>query len=405
MKNHDVAVLRDLAKQYMEVCRDPVQDMRRVLWRKLNSLKSTRPLIYVRAFAWGEMPEAHCVCEDAFFREYENVLRNLLFWYSLGDDSIFEPWITVNAVKDCDGWGVESIRRMPDNKHGAYKYDYAIKKLDDVRKLRKPWHGIDEEQTRARVTRLQDAIGDIITIDCDRSPYNYRIDLTNDLGRLRGIENLMVDMLDHPAWLHALLRFMADGVAAVFDQAEDAGDWGLSPHRYTNQAMAYAEELDDPAANTRGVSRPRLWCYAQAQEFTGVSPAMHDEFMLRYQLPVMEKFGLVAYGCCGDLTRKIDILRRIPNLRRIAVAPVADVAACAEQIGKDYVISYRPSPADMVSYGFNQDRIRKIVKRDLEACRECHVDITLKDVETVQEDPTRVRKWVNTVRTIIDEIN
>jgi len=404
MDNKDTVILRELAKQYLEVCADPVQEERRALWRRHNSLKKTRPLIYVRALAWREMPQSRCLCQDPFYREYEDTLRYKPFWHSVGDDSVFEPWITVNAVKQCDGWGVRSERYLPDEAHGAYKYDYAIKELDDVRKLRKPWHGIDEEQTQDRVSRLEDAIGDILTVDCDRSPYNYRIALTGALGMLRGIEHLMLDMVDHPEWLHELVRFMADGGADVYDQAEAAGDWGLSPHAYTNQSMPYAEELDDPAANTRGVSRKRLWCYAHAQDFTGVSPAMQEEFLLQYQLPVLEKFGLVAFGCCEDLTRKIDMLRAIPNLRRIAVTPFADAARCAEQIGQDYVISYRPSPADMVSYGFDPDRIRSILRRDLAACREGHVDITLKDIETVEADPARVRNWVNVTREVIDEI-
>ncbi len=82
----------------------------------------------------------------------------------------------------------------------------------------------------------------------------------------------------------------------------------------------------------------------------------------------------------------------------------ADAARCAEQIGQDYVLSYRPSPADMVGYGFNRDRIRSILKDDLEACRDSHVDITLKDVETVQNDPDRVRNWVAATRSVIDEV-
>jgi len=404
MNDHDIAILRDLAKQYIEVCADPAQDIRRDLWRRHNSLKETPPLIYVRAFAWQEMPQARCMCQDAFYREYENLLRYNLFWYSLGDDSVFEPWITVKAVKTCSGWGVESERWRPTEVRGAYKYDYAIKELDDVKKLRKPWHGNDEEQTLARVRRLEDAIGDILTVDCDRSPHNYSIALTGDLGMLRGIEHLMLDMVDHPEWLHELVGFMADGVAKVYDQAEAAGDWGLSPHGYTNQAMPYAEELDDPAANTHGIKRNRLWCYAHAQEFTGVSPAMQEEFILQHQLPVLKRFGLVAFGCCEDLTNKIGMLRQIPNLRRIAVTPFADAARCAEQIGQDYVLSYRPSPADMVSYGFDRDRVRSVLRRDLEACRDSYVDITLKDVETVEADPTRVRNWVKVTRQVIDEV-
>src|SRR3990172_2450522 len=117
---------------------------------------------------------------------------------------------------------------------------------------------------------------------------------------------------------------------------------------------------------------------------------MHEEFLLRYQLPILRQFGLVAYGCCEDLTHKIGMLRQIPNLRRIAVSPFANVAACAEQIGPDYVVSYRPSPSEMVGYGFDPQKVREVVRRDLAACRGCHVDITLKDVETVQNDPNRV---------------
>lgn len=86
------------------------------------------------------------------------------------------------------------------------------------------------------------------------------------------------------------------------------------------------------------------------------------------------------------------------------MAPFADAAKCAEQIEQDYVLSYRPSPADMVSYGLDKDHVSAILKRDLSACRDSHVDITLKDVETVQGDPSRVGSWVNLTRSVIDEV-
>jgi len=79
----DIRILRDLAKQYLEVCADPQQQERRRLWRQHNSLKPTRPLIYVRAWAWGEMLQAKCQCQDPFFRQYEDHFRRHLFWNSL----------------------------------------------------------------------------------------------------------------------------------------------------------------------------------------------------------------------------------------------------------------------------------------------------------------------------------
>ena len=404
MSASDRSILRDLARRYLDVCGAPEQKTRRDLWRRHNSLKGDRPLIYVRAFAWHEMPESRCACEDPFFRPFEDFFRNRLFWSALVDDSVFEPWVTVPAVFAHTGWGPSVERRVPEEAGGAFKIDYPIKRLEDIAILRPPRHAIDEAQTARDAARLRDTIGDLITINVDRGPHyrHWRADISSDLGYLRGIEHFMLDMSDNPAWLHRLVAFMRDGILRAQVEAEAAGDWGLSDHQ--NQAMPYAEELRDPTANVNGARRRDLWTHVSAQEFTAVSPAMHEEFLLRYQLPIMETFGLVAYGCCEDLTRKIGMLRQIPNLRRIAVAPFADAARCAEQIGRDYVLSYRPSPADMVGYGFDASRIRGILRRDLQACRACHVDVTLKDVETVGGDPTRVRRWVALTREVIAEV-
>ena len=166
--------------------------------------------------------------------------------------------------------------------------------------------------------------------------------------------------------------------------------------------MPYSRELADPQADGPSVTRDKLWGFFAAQEMAQVSPAMHKEFILDYQMPMMERFGLIAYGCCEDLTHKIDMLRKIPNLRRIAVTPVADVAKCAEQIKDDYVFSWRPNPSQMVCCGFDPGLIRKVVRDAMEASKGCHVDITLKDVQTVCNKPGNLREWVKIVREVAD---
>lgn len=399
----DKKILRDLAKRYLDVCTREVQAERRDLWRRHNSLKRTRPLIYVRAFAWREMAESRCVCEDPFYRGYEDHFRRMLFWNDFEDDSVFEPWVSVGAacVQPPEGvWGLPIQWICGDDPRGAKRIDPPIIDPEDARRMVAPHHAIYEEETARRVDKLHGAIGDLITIDVDRGPI-YRMwngDISTQLARLRGLDQLMVDMFERPAWLHEVLAFMRDGIVRTHEEAEQAGDWSLSAHQ--NQAMPYAEELDDPAANSGPVTRDRLWHFCASQETTLLGPDRFNEFMLQYQRPIMEKFGLLAYGCCEDLTLKIDLLRQIPNLRRIAVSPMANVARCAEQIGQDYVLSYRPSPSDMVGYDFDPERVRRILTRDLAACAGCHVDITLKDVETVQGDPTRVKRWVEMAREV-----
>ena len=55
MNSTDKSILRELAKKYMEICNDDMQDKFRELWRMHNSLCSTEIPVYVRTFAWQEM--------------------------------------------------------------------------------------------------------------------------------------------------------------------------------------------------------------------------------------------------------------------------------------------------------------------------------------------------------------
>jgi len=401
----DILILRDLAMRYAEICASDEQRIKRDLWRDHNSLSPTRPPIYVRAIPSDDEPELRRQeCTDPFFQHYESWFRLMLAHAGTGDDYTFFPYVTVDAVHVLppEGlWGVPFGRIPSTERRGSWMFDPPLKELSDIKRLVFPRHEIDEAATAERHARLREAIGDLISVIVDRQPawHMWSADLSTHLAYLRGLEQVMWDMTDNPDWLHRLLAFMRDGILAAQGQAETAGDWRLCDHQ--NQAMPYARELPDPSADLAPVARKQLWDFCASQETTLVSPPMFDEFMLQYQLPIMERFGLVAYGCCEDLTEKIGVLRQIPNLRRIAVAPRANLRRCAEQIGTDYVISWRPNPAETVSCGFDPDHIRKTTHEALEITRGQHIDITLKDVETVEGHPERLGEWVKIVREVI----
>lgn len=70
-------------------------------------------------------------------------------------------------------------------------------------------------------------------------------------------------------------------------------------------------------------------------------------------------------------------------------------ASCLhEEIGGDYVVSWRPSPA-MVSAGFDAEAIRKAVREGFCAARAngCSVEIMLKEMMTVEGDLSRLFRW------------
>jgi len=403
----DRRVLRELAKQYAEIAADPVQDERRELWRRLNSLEPTRPPVLVRVGGpvWNETPAVRPTCEDAFHRGHEAALRQMIYQDFIGDDHVLEPWVQIHAVRITPPgpWGPEYTYVHPEEPGGAWQFDPALKELDDLHKLVAPKHVIDEEATARHKARLEDAIGDILPVCVSRTPLwdnSWHSDIITDLTRLRGLGQLMWDMVENPEWLHKVVAWMSGHVQRIHAEAEEAGDWRLCDHQ--NQAISYCRELPDPAADSQSVARDRLWAFSAAQEMETVSPAMHEEFLLNYQLPILSKFGLVAYGCCDNLTNKIDMLRKIPNLRRIAVTLTANAARCAEQIRNDYVMSWRPNPAQMVCCGFDPDLVTRVIRDGMEAMKGCVVDITLKEVETVLGQPENLREWVKVVRSVSD---
>ena len=412
----DKKTLRGLAMEYMELAGKPVQKERAGLWRKLNSLKMERPPIQAMTHAsfWETQAESVTMA-DPFWRGVEWRLRQDIYMNEVGGDYVLKPYYLIppkykegyiGGESNTKLWGVTlKIERLNGGSMDFFG-ELPIKELSDTAKLVVPRHSIDDAKMDEEAGRVEALLGDIIPVVKSRAPFyrSFHGDICSDLIKLRGQEQVLMDMYDNPEWLHGLLAFLRDGVLANQEEAERAGDFRTVDH--FNQAEPYVDGLPAPDAEARSVGRRQLWGFAASQEYTMVSPEFFDEFLLQYQIPILERYGLSAYGCCEDLTKKIGLLRKIPNLRRIAVTPFAKVAGCAEAIGHDYVVSYRPNPTDIISCGFSPERVRSILRRDLTELKAngCDFDITLKDVSTVERDPRRAMEWLRIANEVIDEL-
>ena len=107
----------------------------------------------------------------------------------------------------------------------------------------------------------------------------------------------------------------------------------------------------------------------------------------------MEKFGLVSYGCCEPLNNRWDIIKRIPNLRRVSVAPSADLRDMAQKLGNHYIYAMKPNPADLAVNSIDEDYIRKKLREATSITRDCHVEIIMKDNHTIGNNPQNAIKW------------
>lgn len=401
----DTERIRELAKRTREFAMSPEMERRRALWSEHNSLRFTRPPIYTRSIPLREyLKPSDLLCKEPRFRSLEQKLLLNEYYMRLADDTVIEPFLTVRAAVDVHPLGVYGLpdtlaAKAPGVLAAAFRP--SILEESDVEKLEVHPYAVDEEKTARQVEWHEEVLDGILAVAVDRQAplcTMWRNDISTLLARLRGLEEIMWDAYDRPEWLLELAGWMRDRILEQMDATESAGGFRLCNHQ--NQAMPYCRELAAPSASDRAVAPSALWGYMAAQEFTGWSPEMFDEFLFRFQEPILARYGLVAYGCCEDLTAKIPVLRRLKNLRRIAVSPFADVAKCAEQIGGDYVLSFRPNPSTACSFGVDEDFVRRDLRRVMDVFDEnrCVWDITLKDLETTGGDPDAIVRWVAIVR-------
>ncbi len=399
---HDVDILRDLAQRCVDAAES--QDRRRLKaqWRRLHDCDMERPMIYIWVIIFTEELEeiTNLQCTHPLFRDQERDLRTRLYQHYIGDDCLLEPYLVLRASHvglEQGAWGVWCPREDSPGGAANMYVDPPLKSLEDLSVLQTVEHCIDEEKTAEKRRLLEDAVGDIMPIHVARTPVYYQELITPTLTNLRGLEPIMMDMVENPDGLHRVLKTMQQVAIAAHDTAAELGDIGRADQFI--QSCSYSNYTVDPAPN-EPADYSDLWCFMHGQELTGVSPEMHKAFALDYQRPIMERFAASGYGCCEDLTNKIDILREVKNLRQISVTPAADLEKCSEQIGGDYVISWRPNPTDHMCDTFDPDRVRRQIVEGRKILEKygCHYEVNLKDVMTVARDRERLREWVRIVR-------
>jgi hypothetical protein len=145
------------------------------------------------------------------------------------------------------------------------------------------------------------------------------------------------------------------------------------------------------------------WGTCTGQIFSEVSPDMHYEFCLKHELRWLERFGLNCYGCCEPLHNKMHLMRRIPRLRRVSMSTWIDVDKAVQNVGTDFVFSYKPNPSYLAGDVWNPDAVEKDLRRVLEAAKGCRVELILKDITTCRNEPQRIWAWADIAMRLVEE--
>jgi hypothetical protein len=394
----DKQVLRELARRVADVAALPVQAERTRLWRGCNALRPQRPMVLsFPEGAWCELlPDAALQCTDPLARAWERALRVRLYTHEqIGDDQPVTDRFNVGWVVRFGDYGLIEKQIRPETARGAYRYESPVKSMADVAKLHPRSIEIDRTETARRVQMAEEVLGDLLRVRVHGALW-WSCGMTWTLIRLRGLEQIMLDMYDHPRLLHALMSLLRDDTLNVVDTLEREGVLSLNngPDDYVGSGGIGATDAL-PAPGFDGRVRPQdMWVLGESQETVGVGPAQFEEFVLRYQLPILNRFGLVCYGCCEPLDQKFDlVLRGVRRLRRVSVSPWCDRRVAAEKLGDRYVYSWKPNPALICGPTVDWDEAEKAIRETLEIARGCCLEIVMKDTHTFHHDPTRIRRW------------
>ena len=112
MSAHDKQIIRDLAKQYMQIAASEKQQKRNERMKANNDLKIVRPPVMIEEIPWYQMDidgELKCLCQDPRARWAETVLRQGLYRRKyFKADALLTPFFRVPMHFSSTGIGWEA---------------------------------------------------------------------------------------------------------------------------------------------------------------------------------------------------------------------------------------------------------------------------------------------------------
>lgn len=403
----DKTILRKLAEETANITALPIQVQKADMWRRLNRLDPVKVMVLINEIPWHEMgPEVELKTSNEFCRQQERYLRCLLYqWKHMRCDMVIEAKVFCPLAIHDTGFGIEADMinaegdtgfRDPVVVTGASDFEPVIKNEEDMEKIQMPQVKIDREATERNHELLSDIFKDILSVEKQGAP-GFWFAPWDELVTWLGVEEALTYMITRPKFVHRLMKRLVDAHLYRLDQYEKLNALASNngPYRVGSGGFGFTDELPQVDFNNTHVGAIDIWGCSAAQILAAVSPEMHQEFALQYEMPWLERFGLTYYGCCDPLHKKIHILESIPNLRKISVSPWADLKEAAANISDKYVLSLKPNPAVLAAENWNLDAARQQLSQALEKTKDCAVEVILKDISTCCKEPHRLWEWAD----------
>jgi hypothetical protein len=399
----DRDILRRLASELVAIAALPVHKEKARLWQKLNDLEPVRPLVWINEICWNEMnvdDELTLRCAHPWARDQERELRRTLYqWRHLPGDMIISDHLASPLMFHSTDFGimedVDVVKTDDTNDIVSRHFKIQIRDFADLEKIKMPVVTHNELATELHYQAMCATYAGIMPVKKVGqthiwfTPWDYLI-------RWWGIEEAMLDMVERPDLVHAGVERMVEAWLTELDQLEAQNLLALDCDntRIGSGGYGYTRMLPSTSFDPAHVRPRNMWGCSNAQIFSEVSPEMHWEFAIQHDLRWLQRWGLNYYGCCEPLDGKAELLKKIPNLRKVSVTPWCRTERAVELLGPYWVMSRKPNPAILAEDTWHPERARAALVEFMEATSgRCHVELIMKDISTVRYQPQRLWEW------------
>jgi hypothetical protein len=401
MHPQEKSVLRQLAERVAALAALPIMSQKRELWRRHNRLEPTRPVIFCDPEnGWNEIiTERQLQCKTKIARRWEMNLRKEIFWgQEMGDDRPVEAIFNVPYTTSADDWGAE-IKFHKAEQLGSFIWDNPIKDYTkDLPRIHPLTFKIDWNVSNACFQIASDLFAGLLAVR-QKGTWWWSLGVTYPAVLLRGMANMYTDFRDYPDEIRQLFSIILEGHMRKLDYLEannllslnnDGTYIGSGGYGYTDQLPQ-----SDFSGNVRCAD---LWGFTESQESVGVSPKMYEEFIFPFEKPIMDRFGLTCYGCCEPLHSRWNVVKQHHNLRRVSCSAWAKLDKMAANLQGDFILSLKPNPAVLAVPNPDWESIRSYLRSAIQTCRDCRLEIIMKDNHTLANHPEHVVEWVRIAR-------
>lgn len=392
----DKIVLQELAKEYSELASLPIQQKKRELWQALNRGKMQRPMVNLDQLPWHELDVDGSLINkitDPYWSGVETSLRQTIYKANhMPADSIVEPYILLPRCINNSGFGVsvEEEVSVGDSKNGVvgHKYFNQFESMEDVEKISTPTITLDSEKEtliKQQAELLFQGIAPIKMLG-----ETLHLGIWDKITLLMGVENCYFALLDEPELIHAIMERFTNVYISMIEQMNKLKLFDT----YSNLCHCSYTYSDDLPNKDNATSKDS-WAFGLAQLFSSVSPEITAEFEVPYMQRLFPYFGAIYYGCCDRLDDRMDIITKMPNIRKISCSPWSLREEFAQRIPKNIIMSNKPNPALIAGDIVDYDDVRADLRRTIKAARDNSVglELILKDISTVKYQPQRVWEW------------